>query len=173
MSSFDEIDVFQSTDTIPRFNWKLVGKKEMFIPYNSNKFLEPDKPEAVFADHFIKPDLMRWELHRVWIVEADLKEGDRHTSPKTRYYVDEDSWTAVLSDRWDARGQLWRTLITVMVAAPDIPAAVNISWGYYDLLGGTFFINVVMAGKTEQYKIMPPYADRIFTPDALAGEGVR
>ncbi|MFH0725502.1 MAG: DUF1329 domain-containing protein [Pseudomonadota bacterium] len=173
MSSFDEVDLFQTTDTLPRFNWKIIGKKEMFIPYNSNKLLEPDNPEAVFADHFIKPDLMRWELHRVWIIESELKEGQRHTSPKTTYYIDEDSWTAVLADRWDARGQLWRTLITVMIAAPDIPAAVNTAWGYYDLLGGTFFVNMVMAGKAEQYKVMPPYDVRTFTPDAMAGEGVR
>jgi hypothetical protein len=173
LSSFDEVDVFSTTDTITRFNWKIIGKKEMFIPYNSNKFLEPENPETVLSDHFLNPDYVRWELHRVWIIEADLKPGQRHTSPKNRYYIDEDSWTAVLGDRWDAQGQLWRALITLIYAGPDIPAAFGATWGYYDLLGGTFFINQVMTGKAEQYKIMPPYSDRIFTPDAMAGEGVR
>jgi hypothetical protein len=173
MSSFDEVDIFLTTETIPRFDWNIVGKKEMFIPYNSNKFNEPGKAEDVFSDHFINPDHLRWELHRVWVVEAVLKEGQRHTSHKTRYYIDEDSWTAVLADRWDAKGQLWRMLTSVPISAPDIPATVNQSWGYYDLLGGSFFINVVMAGKTEQWKVMPPYPDSVFTPDAMAGEGVR
>lgn len=173
MSTFDEVDIFLTTETLPRFKWNLIGKKEIFIPYNSNKFLEPDKPEDVLGSNFLNPDYIRWELHRVWIVEADLKEGQRHTSPKSRYYIDEDSWTATLADRWDANGQLWRSLITVVISAPDIPAAVNTAWGYYDLLGGTFFMNQIMTGKPEQYKIMPKYSDRIFTPDAMAGEGVR
>jgi hypothetical protein len=60
--------------------------------------------------HHLNPDHVRWELHRVWVVEANLKPGQRHQAPKSRYYVDEDTWVAVLGDRWDANGQLWKTL---------------------------------------------------------------
>lgn len=173
MASFDEVDLFNETLSLERFNWKIVGKKEMFIPYNTNKHLEPDNPKAILSDHFLNPDYIRWELHRVWVVEASLKDGQRHTSPRNLYYVDEDSWTAVLADRWDANNQLWRSLITLPIAAPDIPAVVNTVWGYYDLLGGTFFINMIMTGKDVQYEVMPEYPDRVFTPDAMRGEGVR
>ncbi|MFH1154444.1 MAG: DUF1329 domain-containing protein [Pseudomonadota bacterium] len=172
-SSFDEVDVFNETMSIERFDWTIVGKKEIYIPYNTNKHLEPASVDAVFADHYVNPDVVRWELHRVWVVEATLRAGQRHTSPRNLYYVDEDSWTAVLADRWDAKGQLWRSLITLPIAAPDIPAVVNTTWGYYDLLGGTFFINMVMTGKDAQYKVLPEYPDRVFSPDAMSGEGVR
>ncbi len=36
--SFDELSVFSGTTS--RFNWKLVGKKEVLIPYNNNRFLQ-------------------------------------------------------------------------------------------------------------------------------------
>ena len=173
LASFDEVDVFTEPLSLERFDWKIIGKKEMYIPYNANKHLEPDSPEDILDDRYIKPDYVRWELHRVWVVEASLREGQRHTSPKNLYYIDEDSWIAVLADRWDANNQLWRSLITLPITAPDLPGVMSTAWGYYDLLGGTYFVNVIMTGKKSQYEVMPTYPDRTFTPDAMRGEGVR
>ena len=170
LSTYDEIDVF--TGRMNRFDWTLVGRKEMFIPYNTNKVMEPKVKDAL-GEHYVNPDYLRWELHRVWVVEANLRKGQRHTSPKARYYVDEDSWIAVLADRWDGKGQLWRALFTLPIAAPDIPAEVSTTWGFYDLIAGRAFIHVLFNEKSEQVKIMPRYANSVFTPDALAGEGVR
>lgn len=175
LSSYDEVDVFTQSLSLERFDWKIVEKKEMLIPYNTNKHMEPDKPEDILYDHYLNPDYVRWELHRVWVVEATLREGQRHTSPRNLYYVDEDSWIAVLGDRWDANDQLWRSLITLPIAAPDIPGAISTAWGYYDLIGGTYFMNAIFTGKDLQYEIMPDdyYPDRNFTPAAMRGEGVR
>jgi Protein of unknown function (DUF1329) len=170
LSTYDEIDVF--TGRMNRFDWTVIGKKEVYIPYNTNKSLAP-KANEVLGPHYLNPDYVRWELHRVWVVEATLRPGQRHTSPKSRYYVDEDSWIAVLADRWDAKGQLWRSLFTLPIAAPDIPATVNTSWGYYDLLTGRFFVNVLFNDRTEQYRVMPRYSSSLFTADSLASEGVR
>jgi len=172
ISSFDEIDVFTGSRSLDQFDWKILGKKEAYIPYNSNKLLEPKLTE-VLGEHHLNPDHIRWELHRVWIVEADIREGRRHTSPKNIYYVDEDTWIAPLGDRWDAEGQLWRTLFSSIIAAPDIPANIHTAWGYYDLLGGAYFVNDLFNEQGEQYKVMPRYPARIFTPAALAGEGIR
>jgi len=172
VSTFDEVDVFGGADSLRPFDWNIVGKKEMYIPYNSNKTFAP-AIDQVLGEHYMNPDHVRWELHRVWVVEAKLREGQRNTSPRDLYYLDEDTWIAALADRWDANGQLWRTLFTIIATAPDIPATINTTWGDYDLLGGTFFVNVLLNGKPEQYKIMPYYSDRVFTPEALAGEGVR
>ncbi|HJV69641.1 DUF1329 domain-containing protein, partial [Ideonella sp.] len=106
--SFDEIEVW--TGRLDRFDWKLVGKQEMFIPYNANRFLQPKTDAEVITKNHFNPDHMRWELHRVWVVEANLRAGQRHQAPKSRYYCDEDTWICVLGDRWDAQGQLWKTL---------------------------------------------------------------
>lgn len=170
--TFDEVGTFLSR--LDRFDWKLVGKKEMYIPYNSNRILVPSKDSDIIGPRHLNPDYVRWELHRVWVVEATLKPGQRHTSPKSRYYVDEDSWVPVLGDRWDANGQLWRMPFSIPVVMPDIPAVVGSPWGMYDLLSGNYFAMELMNTYNEQYKVMSPrLPETHFTSDALAGEGVR
>lgn len=169
--SFDELYVFNGR--VDRFDWKLVGKKEMYIPYNANKVLTAANATDVLADHHLNPDVLRWELHRVWVVEATLKSGKRHVMPRSTYYLDEDTWAAVLGERYDAQNQLAKVLWTTPVVMPDLPGVVTLTNGFYDLLSGTWFTGDIFAGKNEQYRVMPPYKDSVFTPDALAGEGVR
>jgi hypothetical protein len=169
--SFDEIEGF--TGRLDHFDWKLVGKQEMLIPYNSNRSLVPLKDTDVIGERHLNPDHVRWELHRVWVVEANLKTGYRHTAPKSRYYIDEDSWVLAWGDRWDSKGQLARSVFVVPVAMPDIPAQVAVTWGTYDHISGGAFVNVVMNQQKQQYKIQKRYNDAVFTPDAMAGEGVR
>jgi hypothetical protein len=169
--SFDELYVFNGR--IDRFDWKLVGKKELYIPYNSNRVLNADSPEALLDEHHLKSDALRWELHRVWVVEATLKSGKRHVMPKSTYYLDEDTWAAVLGERYDSKNQLAKVLWTTPVVVPDLPGVVTLTNGFYDLLSGAWFAGDIFAGKNEQYRIVAPYADSVFTPDALAGEGIR
>ena len=169
--TFDEVEGFSGR--MDRYDWKLVGKQEMLIPYNSNRTLVPTKDSEVVGEHHLNPDNVRWELHRVWVVEANLKPGQRHTSPKSRYYIDEDSWVLVWGDRWDAKGQLARSQFTIPVAMPDVPAQAAVTWGAYDHIGRTMFATLVMNEKKTQYKVQKRYNDAVFTPDAMAGEGVR
>jgi mannose-6-phosphate isomerase-like protein (cupin superfamily) len=103
----DNFDMYNgATD---RYNWKIVGKKEIYIPYNSYK-LEDKKlkyKDVVHAGH-LNPELPRYELHRVWVVEGVLKEGQRHIYAKRIFYVDEDSWYINVADHYDGRGEIWR-----------------------------------------------------------------
>jgi hypothetical protein len=167
--SFDEVGVFGGR--LDRFDWKLAGKKEIFIPYNSNKSMSGKDLDLIGTNH-LNPDKVRWELHRVWVVEANLKPGVRHVAPKGKYYLDEDTWTAVLGDRWDAKGQLWKTTWQLPVMMPDLPATTPATFGFYDLLSNTWFANGVMNEKADQYKIMPRYPDATFAPDSL-NSGIR
>jgi hypothetical protein len=169
--TFDEI--YTWTGRLDRFDWKVVGKKEMYIPYNANGFMQPKTDAEVLAKHHYNPDHMRWELHRVWVVEANLKPGQRHQAPRSRYYCDEDSWICVLGDRWDANGQLWKTLWSQVFVAPDMPALVLGSNGFNDLLSGAAFAGQLFNGKASQIAIKPRRPDSHFSPDALAGESVR
>lgn len=172
LSSFDEVEVFNGT--LERFNWTLMGKKEMYIPYNSNKLHVPDSDRDVLGKHHLNPDHLRWELHRVWVVEASLKDDARHSSPTGTYYIDEDSWMAVLGDRWDANGDLSRTTFAIPLTLPDVPAVAGMTWGVYDLVASTQFVNVLPNEyKGNQYEVVPRYDDETFTPDAMAGEGIR
>lgn len=169
--SFDELSVYQGR--LDRFNWKLIGKQELYVPYNNNKVLTAAKPEDLFAKHHMNPDYVRWELHRVWVVEADLAPGKRHQLPKGRYYLDEDSWQALLGDRWDANGQLAKTLWSLPAVMPDIPAHAGLSSGFYDLTSGAWFIQNVYTGLPEQYGVVDRYKKSEFSPAAMAGRGVR
>jgi hypothetical protein len=171
VSFFDEVDVYQGR--IDRFDWKIVGKQEMYIPYNCNKSLEPTVKEAL-DKHHLNPKYVRWELHRVWVIESNLRQGNRHLAPRSRYYLDEDTWTVVLADRWDANGQLWRTLWALPIVCPDIPATTPMGiFGFYDLISGEWFHGGMYNEKSEQYKIVPPYPESTFSAEALSGEGVR
>jgi hypothetical protein len=169
--SFDEIETF--TGRLDRFNWKLLGKQEMIVPYNSNRLLQPRSDAEVLSRHHLNPDFVRWELHRVWVVEATLREGKRHQAPRSRYYCDEDSWVCVLGDRWDANGQLWKTVWTQTFAAPDLPGLVSGAMGFYDLLSGTAFVGNLYNQKSAQYPVVARLPDSTFTPDALATSGAR
>ena len=169
--SFDELETW--TGRLDRFDWKLLGKKEMYIPYNGNKLLQPKTDAEVITGVHLNPDHVRWELHRVWVVEATLRAGQRHQAPKSRYYCDEDTWACVLADRWDANGQLWKTLWSQTLVAPDLPGTVIGAFGFTDLISGAGFAGNLYNAKAGQYVVKPRFPDSTFTPDALAGEGVR
>jgi len=171
LMSFDEVGVWGGR--MDRFDWKMVGKKEIFIPYNSNRSLVPTKVGDLLAPKHLNPDHVRWELHRVWVVEATLKAGQRHVMSKSRYYLDEDTWTAVLSDRWDANGQLWKTMWALPFVMPDLPGVYQGPNGFYDLLTGAYFAGDVVNEQKTQFETMPPFKDALFTPEAMAAEGLR
>lgn len=170
--SFDEVETFLGR--MDRFDWKLVGKKEMYIPYNSNRVLTPTKDSDILGARHLNPDHIRWELHRVWVVEAALKPGQRHTSKKSVYYVDEDSWLAVLADRYDANDKLWRMAYSTPVAMPDVPGQIAFGFGAYDLLAGSYVAMELGAEQKMHYKINATrYPVSFFAPENMAGESVR
>ncbi len=103
----DQFDMFNGA--VDRYDWRLVGKREMYAPYNSYR-LHSDK--LAFADILtplhVNPAHLRYELHRVWVVEATLKDDARHIYKRRTFYIDEDSWQILLVDLYDNRDQLWR-----------------------------------------------------------------
>ncbi|WP_449433449.1 DUF1329 domain-containing protein [Pseudomonas putida] len=170
MSTMDDINLFNGS--MSRYDWKLVGKKEMYVPYNTYRFTYAADADQVFGSHFINPDFLRWELHRVWVVEATLKPGARHIYSKRTFYVDEDSWAALASDQYDGRGQLWRPGFAYLTTLYDAQAINTTTSGHYDLVGGTYYVNTWPgSGGLKISESMT--ADSRWTPDSLAGAGVR
>ena len=168
--SFDEIFAFYGR--ISRFDWTLVGKKELYIPYNSNQTMKPPA-ETLLKGHHLNPDYVRWEKHRVWIVDATLKEGARHVAPKGRYYLDEDSWNVFQVDRYDPRGELAKAIWQIPFAAPDFPVLSTQTFGFYDLISKAWFIAGCYNKFDSPYPIVDRRPDTRFSPDSLAGEGLR
>ena len=169
-TTFDDTFIFNGS--MDRFNFKLVGKKEMFVPYNDYKAVYGSKQDELLKPNHLNPDDVRWELHRVWVVEATLKEGKRHVYSKRTFYLDEDSWAALASDEYDARGQLWRTGFAYMTPSYDVPAPYTDMFGHFDLVSRVYSLTGFIAetGGMRQVKALP---EREWTADSLAGAGIR
>lgn len=165
---FDEVKGFFGQPD--RYNWKLVGKKEMYVPYNANTLVTASVDDA-FGKFHLNPDKMRWELHRVWEVEATVADGKRHAVPKRKFYFDEDTWLLVLMDGYDAEGKLWRTTQMTPFHVPAIPANVVLPATVYNLQANTY--SGVQAINGETYRVVPRKPERFFTGDALAAESAR
>ncbi|MES2263885.1 MAG: DUF1329 domain-containing protein [Pseudomonadota bacterium] len=133
---YDELFVFSGK--MDRFDFKLVGKKEMYLPYNNYKFYFDCKDEAQFAKNHVLPSCERWELHRVWVVEATLKPGMRHAYSKRTYYIDEDSYGSAMFDAFDQQGKLYRSLFNTFFEAYDINAPFSVKTVTYDFSKGMF-----------------------------------
>ncbi|MBY0243584.1 MAG: DUF1329 domain-containing protein [Burkholderiaceae bacterium] len=137
---YDELFMFSGK--MDRFDFKLVAKKEMLIPYNSYKFNFECKDLTQFTPKHANPACERWELHRVWVVESTLKPGLRHAYSKRTYYIDEDSYGAGMFDAWDQNGQLYRSMFNSIFQVYDhsIPLALksvtyDFNRGMYAILG--------------------------------------
>ena len=87
---------------------------------------------------------MRWELHRVWVVEATLKPGKRHIYAKRTFYLDEDSWTALAADQYDAKGRLYRASFAHMSPSYDAKTPNAETQAFYDLTSGVYNVSFLM-----------------------------
>jgi len=166
-------DAYAFNGALDRYDFKLVGKREMLVPYNTYKvnYFPGSKENLTQPKHF-NPDLWRWELHRVWVVEATLKPGKRHVYHKRTFYLDEDSWMALASDSYDARGQLYRGVFNLTAFAYDqqsLPTTMQVG---YDLVAGQYSV-IAAIGLYQGLKFREPLPAREWTPDALAGAGIR
>lgn len=169
-STYD--DTFLFNGSLERYSFKLVGKKEMIVPYNAYKLAYGAKQDQLFKESYLNPDLVRWEKHRVWVVEATLLPGKRHVYSKRNFYIDEDSWTILASDQYDARGQLYRTGFAYQTPRYDLPAPNASVFGHYDLVSGVYTL-VGWAGATGGVRFTAPMSDKDWTADSIAGSGLR
>lgn len=168
--NFDEVEVYSSS--IGRYDWKLVGKREMYVPYNTNSYHQATSLDQVMTAQTVNPDFVRFEQHRVWVVEGTLKQGQRHVAPRVRMYLDEDTWIAAAGERWDAQGQLWKVTYNLPTVMPSAPGTIVAGYMSYDLIGGGYFASAYLP-RDKQVNLKASMPDRIFTPESLSGEGVR
>ncbi len=173
MYTYDDSYVFNGG--MDRYDVKLVGKKEMIVPYNNYKHFNETDIAKKLGPHHVNPDYMRWELHRVWVVEAKLKPGKRHIYLRRVFYVDEDGWGALASDQYDANGNLYRSALALGSPNYDIPApATNDVSVYYDLIANSYSAagqpNEGGGGKRNFPGGLPT---KEWTPENLAGSGIR
>ena len=169
--TYDDVSVFNGA--IDRYDWKLVGKREMYVPYSSYRVTYGKDAAALTKPHHLNPDLVRWELHRVWVVEATLKPGKRHIYAKRTFFLDEDTWTALASDQYDASGKLYRSSFAFQSQSYDVQAPFADTFAIYDFSSGAYNITGLFGtyGGLKYMTELP--RDTAWTPDALAGAGLR
>ena len=166
---FDE--PFGFLGPMDHYTWKIVGKKEMIIPYNDNGLFLIPIARMLKAGH-LSPDGLRWEVHRVWQIEATLAPGKRHVLPRRMFYVDEDTWSVVLADGWDAQGQLWHTNETFPSIYPDFPGTIPVNFMTIDLLKNSY--SFTSDGENHpQYQKVAHWPSQMYTPEFVASKGVR
>ena len=168
----DQFDIFNGSPE--RYDWKLVGKQEIIVPYNayplhSNKLKNDDilKPLHINQQH------ARYELHRVWVVDATLKPGQRHIYKRRTFYVDEDSWQILVVDCYDNRDQLWRVQEGHSISFFEVPTFWTTLELTYDLQAGRY---LALGLDNEEPRTVNFDAKRTagdFTPAAIANRGTR
>jgi hypothetical protein len=155
-----------------RYIFRSLGKREMYVPYNNNRLYAHD-PRDMIGGHHENPDKLRYELHRVWVVEGTLAPGKHHVAPRRRLYVDEDTWQVVYSDSWDEDGKLWKFGHATMYVMPDVPAVIIGTQFVYDLLLGGYAVDFVFDTGPETYKVTKPHDADTFSAQAMAARSVR
>ncbi|MCY1446364.1 hypothetical protein D9M71_629250 [compost metagenome] len=164
MTLFDELQMFSGSQS--RFDYKLIGRKEMYIPYNAYKFYFDCKQDEQFQKSHANPACERWELHRVWVVEATLKPGQRHVYSKRTYYLDEDTFGIGLYDAWDKSGALYRSIFLSGVQLYDKNIPYNVKNVVYDFNKGMWaLLNDALKGG--YWFSSKAYSEREMNPEAI------
>lgn len=168
---FDEINGFDGK--MDKFDFKLVGRKEMLVPYNTYKAWSVD-PEVANTPKHLNPDVLRWEQHRVWVVEATLKAGERHVQKVKRFLLDEDSWSILVYHSLDQAGKVHHLMYQPSIQMYEKPAYRNGQYVLYDMTKGVYGNGSLMgAPKMTGFYEVDPYPVSFFTSGALGGSGVR
>jgi hypothetical protein len=167
----DMVDMFNGS--LDRFAWQSLGKREMYVPYNAYRVhgSDVDYHKLAMAGH-LDPAFLRYERHRVWVVEARLKEEYRHINPRRTFYLDEDSYQVLMTDHYDAQGELWRYSEAHPINFYDVPTLWTTIEVHHDLNAERF-----VSYRLDPKRPVPPFnmvmRQQDFTPQALRRMGKR
>ncbi|WP_277873554.1 DUF1329 domain-containing protein [Paraburkholderia sp. RAU2J] len=164
-------DIFLFFGKMDRWNAKLVGKKEMYIPYNDYQQTYEVPSSKILTPHFVNPDYGRWELHRVWVVELTLKPGARHVYSKKVLYMDEDGGGGMM-DAYDQAGKLYRAGFETTVPAYDYKIPYSLPNWFYDFQSGVYIFGN-HASESPGVFFNVKFSNSYFTPEHMQSSGIR
>lgn len=166
IANIDESSCFYGNPS--QYDWRYISKQEMLVPYNCNAMLFYNAQD-LFGPHFPDPNIVRWEKHRVWVVEATLHPGEHNVNAKRRFYIDEDSWYALLGEGYDANGTMVKGYAIYNACIPSVPGTVEQDTLVFDLQSGNYVFNG--SAKYPPYtndKFAIPQAETYFEPQLMA-----
>jgi hypothetical protein len=159
-----------------RFNMKLIGKKEMIVPYNVFGVTNQKTSDEVLGKQHINPETVRYEKRRVWVVEGTRKAGARHAYSKRVFYVEEDCWCMVATESYDNANKLWRVAEMYTFPAYDLGGVNTNSFAFNDLQKGNYLVINTGVKEKGNYVRSHKNADGLnipLTPNAVAASSVR
>ena len=169
MATADVVDSYNGAPD--RYECTLVGKQEMLVPYNSYAVHQKGIPyDNILRSNTVNPELLRYELHRVWVVEAELRKGFSHPYAKRRFYIDEDSWQILAADLYDKGGELSGVQESHPISYYDVPMFGSTLETIYDFKGKRYFVDG-LDNNEPMYNFNAKLGPRDFTPQALRREG--
>lgn len=162
----DMIDMYNGA--FNRYDWRLIGKREMIIPYNAYALGDRGLSyQQLLGPEFLNPQYTRYEKHRVWVVDAVKRRGTSHHFRKRRFYIDEDSWGIVMVDGFNATNRLWKFQEGHTVAQYDIQAATTIPEIVYDLAEKRYFVTKLNNEEPPLEYNVPKLTSGWFSPTKL------
>ena len=173
LKTVDEVRGFNGS--MERFDWQLIGRQEMFIPYHNYKFDDPNVSYKELLTKFhANPDYMRYELKRVWVAEGTLREGERHIYGKRRIYVDEDTGLTAITENYDGRGELWKVVLFNNIYEYNGDAYVRRVQMYHDLRAGAYIAERLINDSSPMlYDVTPLKGPTHFSPTNVRKLGKR
>jgi hypothetical protein len=166
IANVDEASCFYGNPS--QYDWTYIEKKEMLVPYNCSK-MQFVPLQDMLKPHFPDPDVIRWEKHRVWVVEATLHPGEHNVNAKRRLYMDEDTWWAVLGEGYDAQGNLQKVYTMYLACIPSLPGSVEQGTATYSMISGSYIFNGNLTyAPYNSDKFVGPQDPNIFLPQEMA-----
>lgn len=164
LRSVDQKDMYNGAPN--QYDWELKGKREIFVPYNAYRLHDESvRPDDVIRPQHINQELARYELHRVWVVEATLRTGISHIYSRRVFYVDEDSWQILASEEYDRDGELWRVSEAHNIAYYSEPVFWTTMEMTYDLKSKRYYIDGLDDG-FPAYNFNPGFRGNQFSASA-------
>lgn len=91
----------------------------------------------------------------MWVVEGTLKPGMRHIYIRRTIYIDEDSWTGLMSDEYDNKDKLYRGMFSGFTFNYDTQAPFSLTYYGYDFVSGIYWVNGFTVGPNLNILIRP------------------
>lgn len=167
----DMLDMFSGA--LDRFDYTLVTRREMYMPYNAHRLTNPSLTmRDILWPHHPNPQFLRYEMHRVWVVDARLKPNFKHSLPDRTFYLDEDSWQILASEHYNGKGALLRYAEAHPLPDWQVPVLVPTMEFAFDLTADRYAARGVENGLPPP-RYDAPLKPEDFTPDALVRRGRR
>jgi len=165
LATADVVDSFNGAPD--RYEWTLLGKREMLVPYNSYAVHQKGIAyDDIVRPGTLNPELLRYERHRVWVVEATLRTGFSHSYDKRRFYIDEDSWAILAADLYNEKGELIGLQESHPISYYEVPMFNSTLETLYHLKDGNYFVDG-LDNNEPMYDFDVRLTPRDFSPQAL------